>query len=44
MDACTATGSLEMHSGLAVETSKAITELWLFCLAADELLYAVLVS
>ena len=44
MGACIVTGSLEIHSIFATETSKATTQLWLFCLVVNELLYAVFVS
>ena len=44
MDAYTATGSLECTADLQLRLQKTTTQLWLFCLVVNELLYAVFVS
>lgn len=44
MGACIVTGSLEIHSIFATETSKPQLSCGFFCLAINELFYAVLVS
>lgn len=44
MGVCIVTGSLEIHSIFATETSKNHSLAVAFCLVVDELLYTVLVS